>query len=45
MIVDVGELLPTALRLAIALLLGSAIGVERQRYQKMAGSRTDATEW
>ncbi len=42
MIFDAGELLPTALRLAIALLLGSAIGVERQWYQKMAGLRTNA---
>jgi putative Mg2+ transporter-C (MgtC) family protein len=39
---DVGELLPTALRLAVALLLGSAIGVERQWYQKLAGLRTNA---
>jgi putative Mg2+ transporter-C (MgtC) family protein len=39
---DPGELLPTALRLAVALLLGSAIGVERQWYQKMAGLRTNA---
>ena len=30
MIFDLGELLPTALRLAIALFLGSAIGFERQ---------------
>jgi putative Mg2+ transporter-C (MgtC) family protein len=42
MIFDAGELLPTALRLAVALLLGSAIGVERQWYQKMAGLRTNA---
>jgi putative Mg2+ transporter-C (MgtC) family protein len=42
MMFDVGELLPTALRLAVALLLGSAIGVERQWYQKMAGLRTNA---
>lgn len=42
MMFDGGELLPTALRLAVALLLGSAIGVERQWYQKMAGLRTNA---
>jgi putative Mg2+ transporter-C (MgtC) family protein len=42
MMFDAGELLPTALRLAVALLLGSAIGVERQWYQKMAGLRTNA---
>ena len=42
MIFDAGELLPTALRLAVALLLGSAIGFERQWHQKMAGLRTNA---
>src|SRR5580704_19266374 len=42
MIFDVGELLPTALRLAVALFLGSAIGFERQWHQKMAGLRTNA---
>jgi putative Mg2+ transporter-C (MgtC) family protein len=42
MMFNAGELLPTALRLAVALLLGSAIGVERQWYQKMAGLRTNA---
>jgi putative Mg2+ transporter-C (MgtC) family protein len=42
MMFDAGELMPTALRLAVALLLGSAIGVERQWYQKMAGLRTNA---
>jgi putative Mg2+ transporter-C (MgtC) family protein len=31
-----------ALRLAVALLLGSAIGIERQWYHKMAGLRTNA---
>jgi putative Mg2+ transporter-C (MgtC) family protein len=39
---DLGELLPTVLRFAVALLLGSAIGVERQWYQKLAGLRTNA---
>jgi putative Mg2+ transporter-C (MgtC) family protein len=32
----------SALRLALALLLGSAIGIERQWHQKMAGLRTNA---
>ncbi len=31
-----------ALRLALALVLGSAIGFERQWHQKMAGLRTNA---
>ncbi len=31
-----------ALRLGVALLLGSAIGIERQWFQKMAGLRTNA---
>lgn len=36
------DLLTVALRLAVALLLGSAIGIERQWYHKMAGLRTNA---
>ena len=39
---DMAELLPTALRLVVALLLGAAIGIERQWYQSMAGLRTNA---
>ena len=31
-----------ALRLSLALVLGSAIGFERQWHQKMAGLRTNA---
>jgi putative Mg2+ transporter-C (MgtC) family protein len=42
MIFDAAELLPTALRLAVALFLGSAIGFERQWHQNMAGLRTNA---
>jgi hypothetical protein len=36
------DMLTVALRLAIALLLGSAIGIEREWYHKMAGLRTNA---
>ena len=36
------DMLTIALRLGVALLLGSAIGIERQWYQKMAGLRTNA---
>jgi putative Mg2+ transporter-C (MgtC) family protein len=36
------DVLTIALRLAVALLLGSAIGIERQWYHKMAGLRTNA---
>ena len=39
---DLLELGETALRLGVALLLGSAIGFERQWNQKMAGLRTNA---
>ena len=39
---DIAFLPEAALRLAVALLLGSAIGVERQWHQKMAGLRTNA---
>lgn len=39
---DLVELGETALRLGVALLLGSAIGFERQWNQKMAGLRTNA---
>jgi putative Mg2+ transporter-C (MgtC) family protein len=42
MSIDVATLGTAALRLAVALLLGSAIGVERQWNQKMAGLRTNA---
>ena len=35
-------MLTIATRLGVALLLGSAIGIERQWYQKMAGLRTNA---
>ena len=42
MILDLATLGDSALRLAVALLLGSAIGVERQWNQKMAGLRTNA---
>lgn len=42
MIFDLATLGDSALRLAVALLLGSAIGVERQWNQKMAGLRTNA---
>src|SRR5260370_33296320 len=36
------DLTNAVLRLALALLLGSAIGFERQLHQKMAGLRTNA---
>jgi putative Mg2+ transporter-C (MgtC) family protein len=36
------DMLTIGLRLCVALILGSAIGVERQWYQKMAGLRTNA---
>jgi len=36
------ELFETILRLGLALVLGSAIGFERQWNQKMAGLRTNA---
>jgi putative Mg2+ transporter-C (MgtC) family protein len=36
------DLLTVELRLAVAFLLGSAIGIERQWYHKMAGLRTNA---
>jgi putative Mg2+ transporter-C (MgtC) family protein len=36
------ELIDSIVRLGLALLLGSAIGVERQWHQKMAGLRTNA---
>src|SRR5580698_3012369 len=39
---DVSSFTETALRLTVALLLGSAIGFERQWHQKMAGLRTNA---
>jgi putative Mg2+ transporter-C (MgtC) family protein len=42
MVSDLATLADAALRLAVALLLGSAIGVERQWAQKMAGLRTNA---
>ena len=42
MVFDVPSLTETGLRLGIALLLGSAIGFERQWNQKMAGLRTNA---
>jgi putative Mg2+ transporter-C (MgtC) family protein len=42
MIIDIGALPVMALKLAIAVLLGSAIGFERQWHQKMAGLRTNA---
>lgn len=42
MLFDLSSLADTALRLGVALLLGSAIGVERQWNQKMAGLRTNA---
>jgi putative Mg2+ transporter-C (MgtC) family protein len=38
---DVSSFTETALRLTVALLLGSAIGFERQWHQKMAGLRTN----
>ncbi len=39
---ELGGVLPSALKLAVALLLGSTIGFERQWRQKMAGLRTNA---
>lgn len=42
MLFDIASLADTGLRLGIALLLGSAIGFERQWNQKMAGLRTNA---
>lgn len=42
MVFDVSSFADSALRLAVALLLGSAIGFERQWNQKMAGLRTNA---
>lgn len=39
---DLLQLLDTGLRLGLAVLLGSAIGFERQWHQKMAGLRTNA---
>ncbi len=42
MAIDIAVLGSAALRLAVALLLGSAIGFERQWHQKMAGLRTNA---
>jgi len=36
------ELVDPVVRLGVALLLGSAIGFERQWHQKMAGLRTNA---
>jgi putative Mg2+ transporter-C (MgtC) family protein len=42
MAIDIAALGTAALRLAVALVLGSAIGFERQWHQKMAGLRTNA---
>lgn len=42
MTIDLVALGTASLRLAVALLLGSAIGFERQWHQKMAGLRTNA---
>ncbi len=42
MVFDLASFGESALRLTIALLLGSAIGFERQWHQKMAGLRTNA---
>ncbi len=42
MLLDLATLGDSALRLTVALLLGCAIGVERQWNQKMAGLRTNA---
>jgi len=39
---DIASLGEPALRLGLALVLGSAIGIERQWQQKMAGLRTNA---
>ncbi len=42
MVFDLASFGESALRLTVALLLGSAIGFERQFHQKMAGLRTNA---
>ena len=42
MAIDFSGMLDPVLRLALAVLLGSAIGFERQWHQKMAGLRTNA---
>ncbi len=42
MVFDIPALAGTALRLGVALLLGSAIGFARQWHRKMAGLRTNA---
>jgi putative Mg2+ transporter-C (MgtC) family protein len=42
MTINSPELVETILRLGVALVLGSAIGFERQWHQKMAGLRTNA---
>jgi putative Mg2+ transporter-C (MgtC) family protein len=42
MVFDASSFADSALRLTVALLLGSAIGFERQWHQKMAGLRTNA---
>ena len=42
MVFDLASFGESALRLTVALLLGSAIGFERQWHQKMAGLRTNA---
>ena len=41
MVFDASSFAESALRLTVALLLGSAIGFERQWNQKMAGLRTN----
>ena len=42
MVFDASSFAESALRLTVALVLGSAIGFERQWHQKMAGLRTNA---
>jgi len=42
MVFDLPSFGESAARLTVALLLGSAIGFERQWHQKMAGLRTNA---
>ena len=42
MVFDLASFGESAIRLTVALLLGSAIGFERQWHQKMAGLRTNA---
>ena len=42
MVFDLASFGESALRLTVALLLGPAIGFERQWHQKMAGLRTNA---